>query len=111
MILRSFGKFFGLAGLRLGFALAPGDMALALRDALGPWAVSGPALAIGPRALADRAWIGATPHRLGQDRARPDQVVGGARPRPLAGEKATGMTWIGTWAAAGSAAPTRPMIK
>jgi cobalamin biosynthetic protein CobC len=57
VVLRSFGKFFGLAGVRLGFALAPVEMAMQLRAALGPWAVSGPALAIGTAALADAAWI------------------------------------------------------
>lgn len=56
IILRSFGKFFGLAGLRLGFVLAPPAMAEALRASLGPWAVSGPALTIGAAALNDTAW-------------------------------------------------------
>jgi cobalamin biosynthesis protein CobC len=57
VVLRSFGKFFGLAGIRLGFALAAPQLAARLTAALGPWAVSGPALAIGATALADRAWI------------------------------------------------------
>lgn len=85
VILRSFGKFFGLAGLRLGFALAPADLALALRDALGPWAVSGPALAIGTRALTDKSWIAATRGRLGKDRARLDEVLVGAGLRIVGG--------------------------
>jgi len=54
--LRSFGKFFGLAGLRLGFAIAPGDTARALCETLGPWPVSGPAIAIGTQALNDGTW-------------------------------------------------------
>ncbi len=53
IVLRSFGKFFGLAGLRLGFALAAPDLAAKLNAALGPWAVSGPAIAIAERALAE----------------------------------------------------------
>jgi cobalamin biosynthetic protein CobC len=57
VVLRSFGKFFGLAGIRLGFALAAPQLAARLSATLGPWAVSGPALAIGATALADRAWI------------------------------------------------------
>jgi cobalamin biosynthetic protein CobC len=57
VVLRSFGKFFGLAGIRLGFALAAPLLAARLAATLGPWAVSGPALAIGASALADRAWI------------------------------------------------------
>ena len=47
VVLRSFGKFFGLAGLRLGFAIGPRELVGRLRARLGPWAVSGPALEIG----------------------------------------------------------------
>lgn len=57
VVLRSFGKFFGLAGLRLSFALTGRDLAARLRARLGPWPVSGPALAVGTAALSDRAWI------------------------------------------------------
>ncbi len=57
LVLRSFGKFFGLAGLRLGFAIAEPSLARLLRTTLGPWPVSGPALQIGQIALADQAWI------------------------------------------------------
>ena len=60
VVLRSFGKAYGLAGLRLGFALASPDLAGAIRDALGPWAVSGPALHVARQALADPAWKAAT---------------------------------------------------
>jgi cobalamin biosynthetic protein CobC len=63
-ILRSTGKFFGLAGLRLGFLLAPEDIAAAVERALGPWAVGGPALAVGAAALADGEWIATTRSRL-----------------------------------------------
>ena len=56
IVLRSFGKFFGLAGLRLGFALADIETAEILRNALGPWPVSGPALEIGKQAMADLSW-------------------------------------------------------
>jgi cobalamin biosynthetic protein CobC len=64
VVLRSFGKFFGLAGVRLGFALAAPETAARLRAWLGPWAVSGPALAYGARALADRQWQEAMRNRL-----------------------------------------------
>ena len=47
VVLRSFGKAYGLAGLRLGFALASPDIVQPLREALGSWPVSGPAIAIG----------------------------------------------------------------
>ncbi|WP_457583465.1 threonine-phosphate decarboxylase CobD [Ensifer canadensis] len=46
IVFRSFGKFFGLAGLRLGFVVARGALLDAFREWLGPWAVSGPALVI-----------------------------------------------------------------
>lgn len=56
VVLRSFGKFFGLAGLRLGFALAAPEVTMRLAASLGPWAVSGPALAVGEIALGDASW-------------------------------------------------------
>lgn len=64
VVLRSLGKFYGLAGLRLGFALAPAAIADKLRQAVGPWAISGPALAIGAQALEDAAWAAETRDRL-----------------------------------------------
>ena len=56
VILRSFGKFYGLAGLRLGFAIGAADIAERIEIALGPWACSGPALWIGTAALSDLPW-------------------------------------------------------
>jgi len=78
VVLRSFGKFFGLAGVRLGFALATPALAARLRAALGPWAVSGPALAIGAAALADAAWIAATRVRLAESARRLDALLADA---------------------------------
>jgi len=75
VVLRSFGKFFGLAGLRLGFAIAAPALAGRLRALLGPWAVSGPAIAIGETALADSAWIAATRARAAEEAARLDLVL------------------------------------
>jgi cobalamin biosynthetic protein CobC len=70
VVLRSFGKFYGLAGLRLGFAVgAPADIAR-LAELLGPWPVSGPALETGRRALADRGWAEAERARLAADAER-----------------------------------------
>ncbi len=60
LVLRSLGKFFGLAGLRLGFLIGASDITTVLSDRLGPWAVSGPAIEIGARALADDIWIAET---------------------------------------------------
>jgi cobalamin biosynthetic protein CobC len=76
VVLKSFGKFWGLAGLRLGFAVCTPKAAQALRDGLGPWSVSGPALEIGARALEDVAWAEATRSRLAADAARLDALVG-----------------------------------
>ena len=56
IVLRSVGKFFGLAGVRLGFVAAQQQLLDALQDCLGPWAVSGPAQEIGTAALRDTAW-------------------------------------------------------
>ena len=68
LVLKSFGKFFGLAGVRLGFAAGTPEIAGVLAAMLGPWAVSGPALAIAGRAYLDERWIGATRVRLAADR-------------------------------------------
>lgn len=75
ILLRSFGKTYGLAGLRLGFAVANADLAEALRDQLGPWAVSGPALEIGRVALDDDAWLAAATERLICDRRHLDEIL------------------------------------
>jgi len=56
VVLRSLGKFFGLAGARIGFALTEPALRERLRDVLGPWTVSGPARWIATRALSDRRW-------------------------------------------------------
>lgn len=56
VVLRSVGKFFGLAGLRLGFVAAHDDILGPLADMLGPWAVSGPAQQVARAALEDRSW-------------------------------------------------------
>jgi cobalamin biosynthesis protein CobC len=75
VVLRSFGKFFGLAGIRLGFALAAPHLAARIAAMLGPWAVSGPALAIGSAALADKVWIDKTRQRLAQTAKKLDAVL------------------------------------
>lgn len=75
VVLRSFGKFFGLPGVRLGFALAAPALAARLRAGLGPWAVSGPALAIGAAALADAAWIAATRTSVAEAARRLDGLL------------------------------------
>jgi len=86
IVLRSFGKAYGLPGLRLGFALCAPDLATRLRAMLGPWAVNGPALAIGARALQDAEWLKAAADARQTEAARLDallrkagfDIVGGA---------------------------------
>lgn len=64
LVLRSFGKFYGLAGLRLGFVMGDGADIEALSRMAGPWPVSGAAIAIGTAALSDCAWAEQTIARL-----------------------------------------------
>jgi cobalamin biosynthesis protein CobC len=75
IVLRSFGKTYGLAGIRLGFAVTAPALATRIREALGPWAVSGPALHIGMLALADTAWRTQAAARLAEDCRRLDAVL------------------------------------
>ncbi|MEM9375653.1 MAG: threonine-phosphate decarboxylase CobD [Pseudomonadota bacterium] len=75
IILRSFGKFFGLAGLRLGACLAPVGLRKALKDRLGAWPVSGAALEIGTRAYADFTWQAQTQTRLVEAAERLDLIL------------------------------------
>ncbi|MCP1199781.1 threonine-phosphate decarboxylase CobD [Notoacmeibacter sp. MSK16QG-6] len=75
VVLRSFGKFYGLAGLRLGFAIAGEAIAGRLRSDLGPWPVSGPAIGIGQAALRDTAWQEAQRQRLVAASERLDQAL------------------------------------
>ncbi len=67
VVLRSVGKFFGLAGMRLGFAVAEPQLARLLRQALGPWAVGGPVIEVGRRILADADWMEGARKRLSQE--------------------------------------------
>lgn len=78
LILRSFGKFWGLAGLRLGFAFGPGALVEQLRALAGPWPVSGAAIAAGAQALADHGWAVAMRQKLAQDAARADALADAA---------------------------------
>lgn len=64
VVLRSIGKFYGLAGIRCGFVLAQPALLDALRARLGHWTVAGPAREVARRALADQPWQHATRARL-----------------------------------------------
>lgn len=76
LILKSFGKFWGLAGLRLGFLIGDPELVARMEQMIGPWAVSGPALAIGTAALSDAGWADETRARLAKDAARLDALTG-----------------------------------
>ncbi len=85
VVLRSFGKFYGLAGLRLGFVLAAQSDIDRLAALAGPWPVSGLALAIGTVALQDQAWSRANTQRLTQEVQRLDRIATGLGWKPLGG--------------------------
>ncbi len=70
IVLRSFGKFYGLAGLRLGFVLGAPELLETLRARQGDWPVAADAMAAGLAAYRDRTWAERTRMRLGRDAAR-----------------------------------------
>lgn len=70
VVLRSLGKFFGLAGARVGFVFAPAAVRAQLAELLGPWTLSGPARHVARAALMDRSW---------QAQARQQLATGGVR--------------------------------
>jgi cobalamin biosynthetic protein CobC len=75
LILKSFGKFWGLAGLRLGFVIGDPGLIADLSERLGPWPVSGPALLVGAIALNDPTWADQTRARLTEDAERLDRLM------------------------------------
>ncbi len=83
IVLKSFGKFFGLAGLRLGFVIGNSILLKELSGRFGDWCISGPALKIGCAALSDSQWQTSMRVRLKTDMDRlesltpqPDQMIG-----------------------------------
>lgn len=86
IVFRSLGKFFGLAGARVGFVFAAPDLLNRMNEAMGPWTISGPAREVARLALLDAAW---------QDAARPRLQAAGERLRallaPLGEVKATAL--------------------
>jgi cobalamin biosynthetic protein CobC len=105
VVLRSFGKFHGLAGLRLGFAAAAAPLAAQLAAWLGPWAVSGPALAVGLAAYADRGWSAEARRRQYAAMRGLDAVLVGAGCRLLGGTALFRLAEVppGTWERLGRA--------
>ena len=70
IVLRSLGKFFGLAGARVGFMFAAADKLEALRELIGPWAVPNPSRVVARHALEDTAWQVAARARLATNSQR-----------------------------------------
>jgi cobalamin biosynthetic protein CobC len=64
IVLRSLGKFFGLAGARVGFIFAAADILNKINETMGPWAISGPSREVARLALQDTAWQAAARPRL-----------------------------------------------
>ena len=75
IIFRSFGKFFGLAGVRLGFVLGPRSVIAGYRAKLGSWPLSSAALTIGTAAYRDVSWIGSMRSILPGQAAALDAVL------------------------------------
>ena len=75
VVLRSFGKFYGLPGLRLGFAAGDQEMVSELAAELGPWPVSGPAIFAGRAALADDGWAAEMRMQLALDALRLESLL------------------------------------
>lgn len=75
VVLRSIGKFFGLAGARAGFIMGPDDLLRALADKLGPWTLSGPTRHVVAAALRDQTWQAATRHVLSHAGTRLEQLL------------------------------------
>ncbi|MBX2858757.1 MAG: aminotransferase class I/II-fold pyridoxal phosphate-dependent enzyme [Cellvibrionaceae bacterium] len=70
VVLRSLGKFFGLAGIRLGFVLCSEPIKARFSGYFGLWLVNGPALFIAERALRDKPWIALQHSRIHQNMAQ-----------------------------------------
>lgn len=85
IVLRSFGKFFGLAGLRLGFVVADDSVTARLRACLGDWPLSADAIAAGLAAYPDTAWAERARKRLARDAARLDRLLVRAGLKPVGG--------------------------
>ncbi len=75
IVLRSFGKAYGLAGLRLGFLIAEPEIAGRVEEALGPWPVSGIAIHAAVKALGDEVWRQETADRLARAGERLDSLL------------------------------------
>lgn len=70
VVIRSLGKFYGLAGLRVGFLTGSHKNLKALRDHFGPWPVSGPGIQVAQAALGDQVWAKKMRGQLNKEAAK-----------------------------------------
>lgn len=75
VVLRSFGKFHGLPGVRLGFVVASPERAARLRLRIGDWPVGADAISLGVAAYGDAGWAERTRRRLERDAVRLDRLL------------------------------------
>lgn len=75
IVLRSVGKFFGLAGVRAGFVYAGSEIKDALQTQLGPWCLNGPAREICKQAFIDSDWHRQQAKRLQASRQRLQELL------------------------------------
>lgn len=85
IILRSLGKFFGLAGARVGFVFAQSAFLHIMQEALGPWNISAPSRFVATAALKDQHWQETTHIRLKQDGLRLAKMLQQANLPPAGG--------------------------
>ena len=98
IILRSLGKFFGLAGVRVGFVIATPELLFPLQEKLGPWALSHPSRYVATAALQDRLWQQQTVCSLNRQSARLRQLLAQYSLEPAGGSAL--FQWIKTEQAA-----------
>jgi cobalamin biosynthetic protein CobC len=85
LVLRSVGKFFGLAGVRVGFLFAEAEIKAVMQEHLGPWCVTGPSRWVMRQALADTAWQQSSRVRIKRAGARLQQLLSRYLALPMAG--------------------------
>jgi len=84
IVLRSLGKFFGLAGIRVGAVLAPENVREGMSRTIGPWAISSPARWVARQALIDRCWQQCMEKMLNNQGARLKALLEKCFGRPVA---------------------------
>ena len=84
VVLRSVGKFFGLAGIRLGFVCAQPALLQRLQAKLGQWLINGPSVGIGQQLFQDKPWAQQQRLRIRQQNKQLQQcLLQAGLPAPL----------------------------